>query len=263
MFGFNVTENRQGKTMKIGDNRFFPLEEKESECELSKKHGLIALRGFSSHVTPVDGSVTLNINTAFSAFFKPQTVQEYITAFGNKAPYHLMHVRVRIMYDRCKPGEVDKSKDEEARRTKTITGFSASTARETKFTDRKGDEISVYDHHKNTYPLAKSNSMDSICINTGDTTDGQQCWFLADQLQVLPGQMYRRLLDKLDPELPAKMIDFACQSPETNRNAIMQSGLKALGLDKGTPSLLIKAGITVAPEMMTIPFRRITPPRVT
>lgn len=263
MFGDNVARNRHGDTVQIGDNRFFPIGKQQSALELSKKHGLIALRGFSSHVSPVDNSVTLNVNTAFSAFFKKQTVAQYIKDFDNEKPMHLMGMRVRIMYDRCKVGEPNREMDTEARRTKTITGFSTLKANEIYFTDGTHKKVSVWEHFTDSYPSAKSNGETIICVNTGDTTKGNECWFLADQLEVLPGQLYRKTFDKLDSELPAKMIDFACQSPQANRDAIMQSGLRALGLDNGVPPLLSNAGITIAPEMTRIPFRQISTPRVT
>lgn len=260
LFGNHIARNLNSKTVQIGDNRFFPTGDKQSEYDLGPKEGLIALRGFSSHISPVDGSVTLNVNTAFSAFYKQQTVQKYLDDLGDKkARERLLHARVRIMYDRTKSDEADKSKDTEARRTKTITGFSKKVAKDIKFTDRNNNEISVWYHFRTSYPAVNSTSQERICVNTGDTTPGQECWFLADQLEVLPGQIYRKLLD---PNLTAKMIEFACQSPETNRKAILNSGLESLGLSNGTPTLLSQAGITFGPEMMKIPFHRIPSPSI-
>lgn len=267
LLGHNVAKTQSGSTFQVSNNKFFTT---EKEDELSRNYGLIVLRGFSSHVTPANGSVTLNVNTAFSAFYKQQSVHRYMEDFGpffnvnRKAREHLLHLRVRIMYDRTKPGETDHAKDTEARRTKTITGFSRRSAAETMFTDRNNKLISVWDHFRKEYPRAQSIARDKLCVNTGDVAAGQECWFVADQLEVLPGQLYRSLLEKIDDdgEMAAAMIGFACCTPETNRNAIMNAGLLALGLGNGTPATLSSAGIKVASQMMTIPFRQIPPPKI-
>lgn len=267
LLGHNVAKTQSGSTFQVSNNKFFTT---EKEDVLSPKYGLIVLRGFSSHVTPANGSVTLNVNTAFSAFYKQQSVHRYMEDFGpsfnvnRKAREHLLHLRVRIMYDRTKPGETDHAKDTEARRTKTITGFSRHSAAETMFTDRNNKLVSVWDHFRKEYPRAQSIARDKLCVNTGDFAPGRECWFVADQLEVLPGQLYRSLLEKIDDdgEMAAAMIGFACCTPETNRNAIMKSGLLALGLGNGTPTILSSAGIKVASQMMTVPFRQIPPPKI-
>jgi len=90
-------------TFQAGDNAFFTPSQTHA---LSDKHGLEAIRGFHSGVKPGNGSVLLNVNTAFSAFYKEQLVSDYITnwkstnfARDRSAQDHLRGLRVRIMYD--------------------------------------------------------------------------------------------------------------------------------------------------------------------
>ncbi|SMY20631.1 unnamed protein product [Zymoseptoria tritici ST99CH_1A5] len=261
--------NGQDPIIQIGDNRFFT----PWETHDFGRHGMIAIRGYSSSVQPVDGSLRLNVNTALSAFYKKQKVSNLIDFyhcesellrlnFQHELQQKLVGLRVRIMYDRCKPGE-DGGMDTEARRTKTITGFSTLNASQLNFTDRNNRLVSVYDHFMENYATAGNRSdPNQICVNTSSTVAGSECWFLPDQLQVVPGQIYSRTLDRLDPTFPGKMIDWSCSEPPENLKSIQDSGLAALGLKTGQPELqmLRAAGMRVQTKMLKVPCRVIPMP---
>lgn len=242
----------------VGDNRFF-TPDLTTDFE---KHGMIAMRGFYSSIRPGNGSVLLNVNTAMSAFYKKQKVSEYMETFNkfgsNKvAKDHLRGLRVFITYERCKEGETDTGMDTEKRRTKTITGFSKGTAAQTMFTDRHGDEVSVWQHFEENYPnVAKESKKggNQICVNTRGTKEGEECWYLPDQLNVLPGQIYRKTLDKLDPDMTSEMIKLACNTPSINKDLIQSKGLDTLGFrdSRNPPPFLSRAGISVDNTMINV-----------
>lgn len=250
----NSSEAKEDRVFQIGDNIFFP----RSDGDDLGKWGMIALRGFSSHVKAANGGqILLNVNTAFSAFYKQQLVSDYLKNMTlDEARNHLVGKRVEITYNRCKAGEEDGSMDTIERRTKTITAISGKFANAIKFEDRLKSEVSVWDHFTNTYPNDVGNSHpEQYCINTGSTNvKSQACWFLPDKLRVIEGQIYRKTLD---PDMTAKMIKFASHPPADNQSAIQKYGLRTLGLQQGQqePAALRGSGITVEPNMMKIPFR--------
>ncbi|EGP91865.1 unnamed protein product [Zymoseptoria tritici ST99CH_1E4] len=267
----------QAAVIKIGDNRFFTP---QGQTPLPQSHGLVAMRGYSSSVQPVDGALRLNINTALSAFYQQQKVLNVIETYRTdpgafprgQGAQHLTGVRVKIMYNRCKP-DGDPAIDSPKRRIKTITGFSAGLASQTLF-DRNGQMVSVWQHFKETYPIPAGASVvkgNQICVNTGSTTEGKECWFLPDQLEILPGQIFRKTLDRVNSELPGEMITLACQTPAANKGMITSAGLQALGLTASStnadivlPQLqaLRDAGMTVAAKMLKVPFRRVNNPAI-
>ena len=135
-----------------------------------------------------------------------------------------------------------------------------------KFTDRSGNRPSAWEHLEGTYSQTAQGSLggDEICINTRGVQPGQECWYLPDQLQVLPGQMYRKTLDNLDSELTDKMIGIACKEPSESQAAINNVGLSALGLGDPLrqPTVLNSAGISISTNMITVLARTIAEPHV-
>jgi eukaryotic translation initiation factor 2C len=271
----NVTTG-QPAVIRIDDNRFFTLDDEE---RLDDSHGLIAIRGYSSCVQPVDGGLRLNVNTGLSAFYKQQKVINVIETFKNnpsafphgKGAQHLIGVRVKILYDRCKPDEVNKDMDTLKRRTKTITGFSSRPASQTMF-DRNGTKTSVWQHFDETYPYVRPRPRkDQICVNTSSTEMGKECWFMPDQLEIVPGQLYRKTLDKVNAELPAAMIELACKKPRENKSKILDNGLPALGLIPSSPNsniiqpqlqVLRDAGMNISSTMLKVPFKKMPFPTI-
>ncbi|CAK4034175.1 Piwi-domain-containing [Lecanosticta acicola] len=269
LIGHAVDENNKNTTsanqiIRIGDNRFFTP---NSSYNLNG-WGMEAIRGFFSNVKPADQNLLLNVSTAMSAFYRSQLVSNYLAlrVDRNALHKHLIGLRVRIVYDRCKPGETDRFKDSQEGRIKTITQFSTARASDIKFIDRSGQKVSVWDHFRSAYGQAAGSSLggSQICVNTGSTQAGKECWFLPDQLQVIPGQIFRRTLDKLDPRMTETMIQQACQTPSQNYAAIVHNGLPALGLrhNQPDPPIVRSSGISITRQMMTVPFRKINPPKV-
>ncbi|KAF2171986.1 hypothetical protein M409DRAFT_50590 [Zasmidium cellare ATCC 36951] len=261
----------QNQIFQIGDNHFFLA----STARDFNKWGMIALQGFSNNLKAGQGNLLLNVNTAFSVFYKHQDVAAYLAHFntnhmsipGDKnATNHLVGLRVRIKYNRAKSSDKDKSLDDDKRRTKTITGFSTTSARATKFEDmEKKQQVSVWDFFHANHPAEASRSNpNQICVNTGSTDPGKGCWYLPDQLEVLPGQIYRRTLDTVHRDMTGEMITFASKKPAENRSTIERIGLTALGLGRTQqqPAVLRGSGIAISSNMMSVPFRRIQSPTI-
>ncbi|KAF7187367.1 Protein argonaute MEL1 [Pseudocercospora fuligena] len=291
LFGRAVDDSGTG-VWQIGDNHFFtpaaatPLGPGQQQ---NGSWGLDAIRGFSSHIKARDGRVLLNVNTALSAFYRPGITVDavirsicagnYPGAFLNSqtAKSHLIGVRVRIRYNRDKPGETSR-KDTADGRLKTITGFSTRPAKYQMFTDSNGTPVSVYQHFRNTYPTQAQAFLasgqldpqgDQFCVNTGDTdpSHGRESWFLADMLEIVESQIFRKTLDAVGGagnNLTANMISIACQQPHVNRTAIVNNGLPALGFVHGRPdpARLTSAGLQLARPMMMVPIRQIPIPTV-
>ncbi|KXT18902.1 hypothetical protein AC579_3540 [Pseudocercospora musae] len=243
--------------------------------------GLDAVRGFSSHIKARDGRVLLTVNTALSAFYRPGTAVyavirsicagNYPNAFldDQTAKSHLIGVRVRVRYNRDKPGEISR-KDTADGRLKTITGFSTRLAGSQMFTDCTGTPISVYRHFRNTYPAQAQAYLASgqlnpqgmqICVNTGDTDHGVESWFLADMLEIVESQIFRKTLDTVGGagnNLTANMISIAYQQPHVKRTAIVDNGLPALGFVHGhpDPARLTSAGLQLARPVLMVLFVR-------
>ena len=258
------------RVFRVGDKRFFT----PADSHDFNQHGLIAIRGFYSSIRAGEGQILLNVNNVVSAFYKAQPVSDYIDMYNNFAENefaqkHLIGLRVRIRYNRCKHNETDRSKDTEERRKKTITGFSEEVVLKTYF-DRNGTSVSVWEHFRTTYPnAARGRTGDQLCVNTSSTTTGEDCWFLADQLDVLEGQLYRCTLEKLSPRsgeinMTTQMIDFACRKPRENRQAIIHHGLPALALHdpNNPPHVLARSGIRIGTQMMEVQSKIIAAPRI-
>ncbi|KAK4546750.1 hypothetical protein LTR36_001482 [Oleoguttula mirabilis] len=280
LIGKGVRDNNVNNTnnnthaFQIGDHRFFT----PSHFRLLPSHMMVAIRGFFSSIRPGINCVLLNVNTVASAVYRQATVAKYIQDgpgypgfyTNTDAQKHLIRLRVRILYNRNKPGETDMWKDSAEGRIKTITGFSHDDAEKTEFQDRAGNSVSVWNHFRMAYPQAVNAAGlrgKQICVNTrgNDPTKPRlACWFLPDQLEVLDKQIYRRTLDRLGPGLTDAMITFASQPPEGNRTTIINHGLPALALSgQGQqPQVLTRSGISVATQMLTVPVRRIQFPGI-
>lgn len=269
LLGQAVTDSNTG-AIRIGDNHFFM----PNSAKSLGGWGMVALRGFTSHVKARQDSLYLNVNTALSAFYAHKLVSEHIAdldrtfpnGFANQlAQQHLVGLRVKVMYSRDKPGETLSTKDTDSGRMKSITGFSADTADNIFFVDRFGNSVSVWEHFKNDHPAeAAKSTAKQICVNTSSTIQGCECWFLSDQLKVADNQIYRKTLDRLDTTMTTKMIEFACQTPSENQKSIERDGLWALGFTSQAPqpASLREAGISVTRKMVDVPYQVVPPPQI-
>lgn len=251
-------------TFLAGKNRIFL---KSGWEELDSDKSKVVFRGYSYVVRPAMGGLLLNFNTAMSLFYKPMTVIEYLQLNQEDGVADLIGVRVWVNFDReCEDEDTQKALNTRQARTKTISEFSDETAGQQYAyheTDSTGGQIrrSVWEHMQQHYDGLTAGSEDSWCVNTNPTSANTKAWFLAEDLYILPYQIYKR---KLEGKLTSAMIKKACRTPNENVKAIMSEGLPALGIKgkSGRPQSVGDAGIRVRHEMLAVPARLIKPPNL-
>lgn len=117
---------------------------------------------------PGQDQILLNVNTATTAFFRPQLVSEFVIAMkreghaDSKIERMLRHVTVRITYKRPKRDERDMNK--ESIRLKTITGLGKPPAEEW-FFNQDGNRTNAAKYFANDKMIIKM--LNLPCINVG------------------------------------------------------------------------------------------------
>lgn len=85
-------------------------------------------------------------------------------------------------------------------------------------------------------------------------------WIPAELFRVLPNQHFH---GKLSDKHTAEMITFACQPPNINAQAIVGTGIPALGLHASDPApILEQFGLSVGNEMAVVPGRVLPAPGI-
>lgn len=255
----------QQAMFRAGSNRLFM---KSGWEELTGQHKVLC-RGYSYNVKAAMGSLLLNFNTAMSLFYQPVTVAEYLEERGN-TKQDLYGVRVWVkVYRRAEDSKTQDARNTAQARTKTISEITTGHADAQYAYTENGTRYTVWQHMKYYYlegddlrdDEKTKGSQDSVCVNTNPLSSSTKVWFLAEDLLILPYQIYRR---KLEGELTSAMILKACRKPQQNINAIMSEGMPAIRIAPGSkrPQLLEQAGIHVMPGMLHVPARLINPPRL-
>ncbi|KAK5745797.1 hypothetical protein LTR17_001299 [Elasticomyces elasticus] len=259
-------------TFMAGNNKFYyrpGCQELSKNGRDKDKQGLIAMRGYYCSVRPGMGATTVNINTLTSAFYRQQTIAQYLASmFGGrpitkellkKANAHLKTLRAYVNFARQRPGE-DASIDDVTRRIKTIYEL-RGLAKDIKFKPSATNDITtVAKHLHSKYPNASGNADNAWAVNVGTKAPNEK-FYLDQQLTVLSDQKYRK---RLDGTQTANMIIVARRTPEQSRAAIVHEGLESLHLGKDSqhPAILKELNITVATDMMLLSGRVVDPPGV-
>ena len=250
----------------LGKSRFF-LKKGHEQID---SYGKLAYRGYSFQVRPTMGQLVLNLNTSTGLLYKNVTVADYL--HNNNDHDDLVGLRVWLKLKRNVGGDTPNL-DSEQVRTKTIYAIGGRADEEKAYAlTENGVEIDVtvwghmsqnYEGHPNMNYNTAGNE-NSTCINTNPTAAATKTWFLAEDLVILPGQMYKR---KLDSHLTSEIIKKACRKPEVNVKAILKEGLEAMGgkLDqtkKERPQPFLEFGISLDPRMLKVPARLIETPKI-
>ncbi|KAK4546768.1 hypothetical protein LTR36_001500 [Oleoguttula mirabilis] len=274
-------------TFQVGNNRFYYRPgwkdlQNQSDVESS---GLVGIRGYYSAIKPAMGAVLLNVNTVTSAFYKAQTLDKYLDHFYKfgwfpgdpqnsrithpiesyrlleKAQKHLSGLRVWVDFERSQPGDQDNAIDSPNRRTKTLAELGTYPQFQ-QFPDEAGQSVSVWKHITKKYPQAVKQGDDEYPTgNVGRKAPGPRKYYLARQLKVLSDQMYRGF--PLPPDVTASMIDIARRRPDANYRAILGEGVASLGLHNASlPPMLQGLGISISRNMIRLPARMITNPKI-
>ncbi|UKZ72568.1 hypothetical protein TrVFT333_000200 [Trichoderma virens FT-333] len=119
-----------------------------------------------------------------------------------------------------------------------------------------GQYISVYDFFAKTYNI-RINDTRLPVINVGNREN--PTYLPLQVCYVLPGQPCN---SQLSPAQTQQMIRFAVRRPFENATSIVSKGLKTAGLSSETNPLLIKFGIDISQDLITVPGRIIGSPKV-
>jgi eukaryotic translation initiation factor 2C len=92
-------------------------------------------------------------------------------------------------------------------------------------------------------------------INVGNKQS--PCYLPVEACQVLPGQVSGA---KLSSDQTRTLISFACREPLDNADSIVGAGRRVLSLDPPRNAALMKNGLTVLPELITVEARVLKPP---
>lgn len=232
--------------------------------------GKVALRGYSYGVRPAMGGMLLNVNTATSLFYDTVSVATFLEDTRNHED-DLIGVRVFVAFKRSlanldeKDEPRNKNIDSAQSRTKTVYGFGKARAESQEaYQDKDGNSVKVWKHMNTLYGSESQpgyqtrGTEESICVDTNPEGAPNPAYFLAEDLYILPYQIYRR---KIEGPFNSAMIKKACRSPGENVSAILHEGIAAMGLKlKGPPKFLQEAGVNIDSKILKVPVRVIPSP---
>ncbi|EDN10395.1 hypothetical protein HCAG_06198 [Histoplasma mississippiense (nom. inval.)] len=118
-----------------------------------------------------------------------------------------------------------------------------------------GSYISVYDYFKRNYPNVPELNNAFPVVNVGSKE--KPSYLPAEVCQVLPGQPANA---KLSPNQTQNMIRFAVRRPVENATSIVTNGTKVLGVAPQLNPLLAGMGLSLLPNLITVPGRVLESP---
>ncbi|KAG2136022.1 Piwi domain-containing protein [Suillus clintonianus] len=221
--------------IKVGQDRYFF---RSAAPPSNLGGGLEAWKGFYSSVRPSHRQLMVNVNVCTTAFYTPGNLAVQMVAFSNSS----FGARMEAF---CKSVRV---KATHLGYRKTVKGLARQNARQYTFScDELGGQVSVEQYFLQKYKIRLQHP-DLPLVDVG----GQKKNYLpAEVCEILPDQPFR---GKLTDEHTASMITVACQPPNVNGNAIVNSGLAELGFTNPGPTLNA-FGVSIGPNMAVVPGR--------
>jgi hypothetical protein len=181
-------------------------------------------------------------------------------------PKDLIGVRVLLRFTRIHRNADPAKEEEEANafntaqaRMKTITNISTRSAEEKTAYVQDNIVVTVWEHMEKNYKRKDYKFTEqsdgrpaSYCVDTNPEQSKTRAWFLAEDLFILPHQLYKR---KLGGRLTSLVIQKACRSPKDNINAIVQEGRRAIGAwnkqkESERPESFLELGIKIDPRLV-------------
>ncbi|KAF2198644.1 Piwi-domain-containing protein [Delitschia confertaspora ATCC 74209] len=249
----------------VGQNRYYPIQGHDQFAPYNLGQGLQALRGYFSSARTSVGRILLNINVATGSFYKAGPLLDLMREFGQpenatqhkKLANFVKKLRFETNYlpDKGKDGKPKKGnagKSAVKRKVHTISDLSQfkQNAGNIKFTQINASgqrkQISVEQYFLQEYGI-KLQVPGAPVVNYGTKDDPK--WIPAELCTVLPGQAAKRILA---PDQTRGMIDFAARPPSENALSIIGDGLKVAKVVEGLNSHLIRFGVKVDPNMLTV-----------
>ncbi|CAK7226185.1 hypothetical protein SBRCBS47491_006145 [Sporothrix bragantina] len=264
------------RTVAVGSNRFFPVDETR-EAELFPRYRpLEILRGYFQSVRPATGRLLLNVNVTHSVF-RSSRERHFSDIFRDchfrDLEQALKGARVRITYPDCSSKEFSVSgfvmkpgggANVGEARFKKISEISFSLDRPgpgEKMRGGKtgaakpaagGKQITVQGYLQEKFNT--SNLADTIAVNVGRGSG--PVYYPASWCTLLPGQPWNR---KLSGDDTSAMIKFACRQPNLNADSIVGVGRNTLMLDSADASFK-DYNITVSDKLITVDARVLAAP---
>lgn len=244
-----LKRNGKDKIVSLGTNKIFvksSYSDLRADCKL-------AIDGFSFGYQGGMGKSLLNVNPITCFFHMPIRVSNYIANCPDYAS-HLKGVRVWLDLKRgqSKNAGNNAELDNPGRRMKTIAGFGKFAGQQDAYRDAANPNrmYTVHEHMDWAYPQSKCHR-NSRCVNLGGSSGNEQ-WFAADDLVILPYQIYR---GDATSDMNTNMIRYACRTPAINRAAITSGFLPFLNLDnaKAGTVKIGATGVEISPQLLTVP----------
>ncbi|KAL7915394.1 Piwi domain-containing protein [Trichoderma velutinum] len=252
---------------------------------------LTAIRGFFASVRAATARVLININVSQAAFFQEGPLDQFILRLGTQGGLYRLQafikgIRIRTTHlkDRLnKRGEpvlraksikflANKNDGQGLQHPPRVKAFGAGPKdvefwlqEESKDKKKQGGKaakaqggqyISVYDHFAKRHKIHIKDTRLPV-INVGDRENPN--YLPLDVCYVLPGQPCNSQLSAAQTQ---QMIKFAVRKPFDNATSIVSKGLKTAGLSSETNPLLVKFGIDISQNLITVSGRVIASPKV-
>ncbi|OAR00118.1 hypothetical protein LLEC1_05133 [Akanthomyces lecanii] len=286
ILGFRPRSNIDGVSV-VGSSRFFPLGSDAKIQELTVDwRPLIAARGFFQSTRLATGRLLLNTQVTHGVFrlsgratdiFEKLSIQPFQSNVQN-----YRHMKTVKAFSKCMSKvralvTFKTASGREVKRVKTIEGLvfasELSRRRSNKGTnaDRfttgwelcgpahvqfwKADEnrhVTVKEHFESKYNLPLKN-YPLLNFGRGDNTS----YFPAEVVEILPGQAAKL---KLTGKETTEMLDFACRSPFSNAETLVNESRQQMGHDD---PLLQQLGVSVSKSLLAVHARILAQPAVT
>ncbi|PPJ54695.1 hypothetical protein CBER1_05999 [Cercospora berteroae] len=252
-----ITERQQNDLFEASANSFYL---KRSSTTLP--NSLLINRGYFTSVRPGQEGPLLNVNIMHGTFLKPILVSKFLddmnAQYADDAEKILKGRTVRITYDRGPNNGVDH--DIEEHRKKQIAGFG------------KIPQLQQFDDGTRMWTVKQwfesqglpIQDLNKPCVNVGLTAGARPggsgaLWIPAQYLEIEPYQTFGKMLNSAHMR---DMLATALKSPAVNQAAIVEEGLRLLGVnDQQTRNALdTNYGFQIGNKLLRIPAQLLTAP---
>lgn len=209
--------------------------------------------GYHQSLRPTQSGLTLNIDTANTAFISEMSVVDYIDEVLGKRGLPSTFNRAQFVnVSKALKGIKVNVTHRQGNRKFRIVGLSRESAAETFFTKEDGSKESVANYFKSTYQALRYPNLP--CLQVGPHQ--RPISLPLEVCHIFGGQkMPRKVTDKQ----VVSVIKFACQKPDVRKSTIDQSVARSQFQQDGFAKAF---GVEVDPRMMQVKARVLPEPDV-
>jgi eukaryotic translation initiation factor 2C len=265
------------KVVQVGANKFFVIHSKQplATDPGPRKTALCTMEGFFYTIKPTRRGISLNVNTATSAFYSEMLLSDYLAdlktfATENQKRAAMKGLRVQITYRRGAGAQTNKllDSDEEGRK-KTIQSWSEKGINEVTFSKTDKDtgqqtNVTVKEYLESTYKHVFNDVTAELPAINLSTTHGET-WYSATHLKILPNQVYRR---PVPDALTDVMLNKACRPPQDNKERLETELFDFLELSHRPPGNNSPVPfkrcpvLRIVPRLVSTPMTRLDLPQI-